>query len=145
MKKFILIMTSLFFAVPFISAKDVFTKDVERLPAPAKEFISKYFPGEKISYIEIDKEIISTTYEVTFVNGIDLEFNKDGEWKEVDTKTVPVPAEIIPEKIKEFVKQNFEKEFITQIEKQRFRYEVKLSNKLELEFNKKGELVKIDD
>jgi Protein of unknown function (DUF2874). len=145
MKKILMIGLAVFLALPFASAKDVITKDVEKLPVLAREFISKYFPDEKISYIEIDRGIVSTTYEVTFVNGIDLEFNKKGEWREVDTKNFPIPAGIVPDQINEFVKQHFEQEFITQIEKKMFRYEIKLSNKMELEFNKKGELVEIDN
>ena len=84
MKRIVLIMMGFFLALPFVSARDVITKDVEKLPAPAREFIAKYFPNEKISYIEIDKEITSTTYEVTFVNGMDLEFNKKGELVDID-------------------------------------------------------------
>ncbi|MDR0427204.1 MAG: PepSY-like domain-containing protein [Dysgonamonadaceae bacterium] len=146
MKKFVLLLTVIgMFSLQSASADDVVTRDIERLPQAAKNFIQKHFPNEKVSYMKIDKELLSTTYEVTFISGIELEFTKDGEWKEIDCKHTAVPAGAVPTKISEYVKTNFPGTFIKQIEKKKRRYEVELSNKLDLEFDMNENFIKIDD
>lgn len=145
MKKSVLFMLISLFAIQLASAKEVITRDVEKLPQDAKTFITKHFPGEKISYLKIDKEFLSTTYDVTFVSGIEIEFMSDGQWKDVDCKRGRVPDAIIPERILQYVKTNFGESFITQIEKNRRSYEVELSNGLDLHFDVNGNVIRIDD
>ena len=36
----------------------------EQLPAPAKEFINANYPGEKVSYIVVDDDIVKPDYTV---------------------------------------------------------------------------------
>lgn len=145
MKKSILFLVVSLFAVQMAVAKDVITQDVEKLPKQAKEFVKQYFPNEKISYIKIDEEILETTYDIVFVSGTEVEFNKEGIWKEVDCKYNAVPEGILPQNIAAYVKQNFPESFVTQIEKKRYRYEVELSNRLDMEFDKDGNFIRIDD
>ncbi len=145
MKKNVLLILINLFAVQLLPAKDIVTKDMERLPAQAKQLIMQHFPEDKISYIKIDEEIIKTTYDVVFVSGTEIDFLKDGNWIEIDCKRSEVPNEIIPEKITSYVKQNFYGDFITRIEKKRTRYEIELSNKLELIFDKEGNFIRMDN
>ena len=125
--------------------KDIVTQDKNRLPQQAQDFIATYFPTEEVSYITIDKEMVNTTYEVKFVGGTELSFDKNGEWSEVDCQRAAVPEGIIPTVIANYVRQNFSNEIITQIEKDKRQYEVHLSNGLELYFNRQGEYVGADD
>lgn len=145
MKKTILFAITSLFAFQMAMAKDVITKDVEKLPQPAKELINKYFPDEKISYIEIDEELLTTTYDVVFVSGTEIEFIRDGELKEIDTKFTTVPDALIPPAILRYVKSNFSESNITKIEKKKRTYEIELSNHLDLEFDKDGNFLRIDD
>ncbi len=145
MKKTVLFLLVSLFTISFASAKDVVTTDMQRLPQPAREFIKQYFPSEQISYIKIDEEIMTTHYEVIFVSGAEIEFNKEGVWKEIDANRMEVPAAIIPAPIASYLKQNFPNTSVIKIEKKRYLYEVKLSNRLELEFDKDGNFVRIDD
>lgn len=145
MKKTALFILAALFSLQLASAKDVLSKDAEKLPLPAKEFISKYFPDEKISYIKIDEEFLSTSYEITFISGIEIEFMKDGAWKEIDCKHMPIPEGAIPQKILQYLKTNFPDAFITQIEKGKRKYDVELSNKLDLEFDKNENFIRMDD
>ena len=74
---FILAMLTMQVAI----AGDVVTKDVNKLPASARETIKKHFPQTKISYIKIDKDLFkSTTYEATLTNGVEIDFDSKGEW-----------------------------------------------------------------
>ena len=124
--------------------KDIVTQDKSRLPQQAQDFIATYFPTEEVSYITIDKEMVNTTYEVKFVGGTELSFDKNGEWSEVDCQRAAVPEGIIPTAIANYVRQNFSNEIITQIEKDKRQYEVHLSNGLELYFNRQGEYIGAD-
>lgn len=145
MKKNVLFILVSLFAFQFVSATDVVTKDVEKLPVKAKELITNHFSHEKISYIKIDEEILTTTYDVVFVSGTEIDFTKEGVWKEIDCKRAEVPAGVIPEKIASYVKQNFADAFITKIEKDGKKYEVELSNRLDLYFDKNFNFVGLDD
>ena len=116
----------------------------EALPANAQTFLKTHFGSKKPSYILEDKEILSTEYKVQFDNKIEIEFDKKGNWKEVDAKIGKVPKSIIPKKIASYIKANFPKEDVTKIEIETSGYETKLTNGLELKFNMKGDFIKID-
>ena len=117
----------------------------EQLPAAAKTFIQKNFPGQAISFAKIDKDFGKTTYEVHLDNGVELEFDKKGNWDKEDCKFSAVPANLIPAAIADYVKAHFAGNKIVKIDKERHGYDVELSNDLELKFNSKGQLTNIDD
>ncbi|MDR0365173.1 MAG: PepSY-like domain-containing protein [Bacteroidales bacterium] len=144
MKKFILIALLSFFAGQIVSAQDTVTHDVRQLPQISQNFITEHFSDEKISYIKIDKELLTTDYEVTFVSGKEVEFDKNGTWREVDCKKAAVPAAIIPEKILQYVNQNYANSSIVKIGKEYRHYEVELANDLDLEFDLEGNFLRID-
>jgi len=117
---------------------------VDQLPAPAKSFISSQFPDAQIAYAQIDRDG-RTTYDVRLMDGTELDFDKRGNWDKVDCQFNAVPANLIPENISTFVNVNFPGTSIVKIDKERRGFKIELSNDLELKFNKKGMLIKIDD
>ena len=81
MKRIIALILSL--SVFALSAKaDDKPIDYEQLPAAARAFIQSDFPSLSISFITRDADLLDTTYDVHFTNGLKLEFNSKGEWKE---------------------------------------------------------------
>lgn len=118
---------------------------VDQLPNGAKEFINTYFGSVTVSYAKVDKDWFETSYEVIFTDGSKVEFNKKGEWKEVDCKHTSVPAGIIPEQIQSYVTKNHAGQTIVQIDRDRKDYEVKLTNNLEIKFDKKFNIISYDD
>jgi hypothetical protein len=136
------LIAGLLFGFSAYAQKTVIKKEV--LPANAQTFLKTHFGSKKPSYIIQDKELLSTEYKVQFDNKIEIEFDKKGNWKEVDGKNSKIPASIIPKKITSYVKTNFPKEKITKIEIGSSGYEVKLTNGLELKFNLKGDFTKIN-
>ena len=60
-------------------------------------------------------------------------------------ETKAVPASLVPAAIANYVKGNFPGTFIEKIDKERYGYEIELSNDLDLKFDKKGNLKRIDD
>jgi hypothetical protein len=131
----------------FASAQmgDVITQDVNQLPAAARAFINRYFADAKVSYIKIDKEILSTHYEVLLTNRVEIEFDSKGEWREVDCKVVAVPSTLVPDYIHAYVKASFPQEFITKVERNRWGTEVELRNDVSFRFNRSGQMVEADD
>ncbi|MDE5622397.1 MAG: PepSY-like domain-containing protein [Alistipes sp.] len=73
-----------------------------------------------------------------------MEFDRNGEWKEVEVRTGSIPAAIIPQQIRQYLDQNYPDTPVRQIDRDRRGYEVKLVNGLELEFNNNFALIKID-
>ncbi len=117
----------------------------EALPAKAQQFINTHFATTKISYIKEDRDFFDRNYELVFVDGSKVEFDRAGEWVDVDCCYNSVPQAIVPGAIKEYVKKNFPDAKIVDIERKRGNYEINLSNKLELVFDKKLRIKGIDD
>ncbi|MBQ5731112.1 MAG: PepSY-like domain-containing protein [Bacteroidaceae bacterium] len=117
----------------------------EKLPANTLQFISTHFAGLKISYVKEERDLFEKNYQVVFTDGTKLEFQRNGEWKEIDCRYSQVPAAIIPEAIKKYVSEHYPNEKFLQIDHDRNDYEVKLSNRLELTFDKKFNIIDIDD
>ena len=136
------LIAGLMFGLSANAQKTVIKK--EALPANAQAFLKTHFGSKKPSYILEGKEILSTEYKVQYDNKIEIEFDKKGNWKEVDGKSAKIPSSIIPKKIASYVKDNFRKEKITKIEIGTSGYETKLTNGLELKFSLKGDFTKID-
>ena len=115
-------------------------------PTPAiQQFVSTYFPKATILFTQRD----DGEYEVRLSDGTEIDFTRKGEWKNIDCKHsniyTSVPAELIPIEIANYVKASFPDEDIVKIDKERYGYEIELSNDLELKFNKQGQLLYIDD
>ena len=142
LKLTVYLIAGLLFGLTANAQKTVIKK--EALPGNAQTFLKTHFGSKKPSYILEDKEILSTEYKVQFDNKIEIEFDKKGNWKEVDGKNAKIPKSIVPKKIASYIKSNFPKEKVTKIEIGSSGYETKLTNGLELKFNMKGDFIKID-
>lgn len=114
---------------------------VEQLPEAAKTFVQANFKGQKIMYAEKDWN----TFECRLADGTKIEFTKKGAWKKIDRKNQALPEGIVPETIQEYVKANFEGCVITKIDKERYGYDIELSNDIDLKFNYQGVLIGMDD
>lgn len=146
MKKFVAMFIMAMLTAQVAIAGDVVTKDVNSIPASARETIKKHFPESKISYIKIDKDLFeSTTYQAVLTDGSEIDFNSKGEWMDVDCKKGAVPVAFIPAPVGQYVKANFDGSFIVKIERERQFYKVELNNDLDLVFDKAGTFLRMDD
>lgn len=116
----------------------------EQLPANSQEFIKKHFSGIKVSYIKMETGFFDKSYDVIFVDGSEIEFDKKGEWSDVDCKFTHVPEEIIPQQIREYIAEHYKGQKVKEIDRDKKDYEVKLSNDLELTFDLKYNIIDID-
>lgn len=117
----------------------------ELLPANAQGFIDAHFPGSKISYAKEERDFFERSYEVVFADGSKVEFSRKGEWQDVDCRYSEVPAAILPAQIAKYVSDHYPDAKVLRIERDANDYEVKLSNRLELKFNKKYQIIDIDN
>ena len=78
MKKIMSLLVMALVAIQFSFAGDVITKAINKLPQPPRQFISTYFPECQLQHIKIEKDGLSTSYEVTFVYVIEVDFDSKG-------------------------------------------------------------------
>ena len=117
----------------------------EQVPQAGKDIVAKYFDVAQVSYVKLDKELFDSEYEVKFNDGRSVEFNKAGELIKVDCKYSEVPASLVPEPVRNYVKANFPNAFITEWGRDDWGYKAELNNGLDLKFNRSYELLGIDD
>ncbi len=146
MKRNVLIAIAvLFFGVLTVKADNDRAISKDKLPMTAAKFIADNFANNKISYVKEERDFLEKKFEVVFTDGSKIEFYRNGTWKEIDCRYSEVPAAIVPEQIKNYVKEHYPNEKILQIDQDRHDYEVRLSNRLELTFDKNFNVIDIDD
>jgi hypothetical protein len=118
------------------------------LPATSREFINVHFPDVGISMIIKETETFSADYTVYLANGFEIDFTKSGDWDDVDGKYTAIPESILallPQGIQEYVNNTVRDCYIVEVNKERYGYEIELSNRIELKFNSQGDFIRIDD
>ena len=117
---------------------------VNALPAKAQTLLSQHFNGQKVMLATIESGVVSRSYDVVLQNGTKLEFDKKGNLTEIDCKQATVPAKLIPQAIRNYLKENYPAQAVKKIEMNKNEYEVELANGLDLTFNKHFQLIDID-
>lgn len=109
MKRLLFILLSMMSVSAALRAgNEIRTTDPQKLPATAREFIATHFPDTRIALIKIDREGGRTdSYDVLLENGSDLEFDRRGQWTEIDAERTTVPQSIIPLRIADYLKRNY--------------------------------------
>lgn len=116
--------------------------EVTELPKPAQEFLKKYFSHTTVDIAKKDAEHGEKGFEVKLKDGTEVEFWKDGSYREVDGDDKPIPTGYIDPSIKDYVAKNYLKEKITHIDYGHKDVDVDLTNKIDLEFTKDGKFLK---
>lgn len=142
-KLFLMICMALTFALT--ACADGRPIPFEQLPVNAQTIINQNFVRENILFVALDSEIFSTEYEVKFNDGKELKFNGSGELIKVDCKYEPVPEVLIPVEVLNKVKASYPNAFIKEWKLDDGRWKAELNNGLELIFNRRYQLVGIDD
>ncbi len=116
----------------------------DRLPAAAQSFISSNFPAEKISYATVDDDFIMPDYTVMLANGTRIQFKNNGSLEAIESRA-GIPLELVPVQLKDYAALHYPDAVIIGYEIGKKTYEIKLSNRLELKFNRNFNLIEIDD
>ena len=117
---------------------------VNALPVKAQTLLSNHFNNQKVMLATIESGVVSRSYDVVLQNGTKLEFDKKGNLTEIDCKQGIVPVQLIPQAIKNYLKDNYAGQSVKKIEMNKNEYEVELTNGLDLTFNKHFQLIDID-
>ena len=140
MKKIIII--AVMFLGFTISANAQKKIEVTELPKPAQDFLKKHFSNREIDVVKKDAEHGEKGYEVKLKDGTEIEFWKDGSYREVDGGKKPIPTAFIPASVKDYVSKNHPNEKITHIDYGHKDLDVDLTNNIDLEFTKEGKILK---
>lgn len=116
--------------------------EVTELPKDAQEFLKTHFSHTSVEKVQKDPEHGEKGYEVKLKDGTEVEFWKDGSYREVDGGDMPIPTDFIPNNIKAYVAKNHPSERITHIDYGHKDLDVDLTNKIDLEFTKDGKILK---
>lgn len=144
MKKWMLSLICLLGVQTMVMADSDKPIDVKQLPTVAQQILTKHFSGKKVALSKKESGIFGVSYDVIFTNGDKIEFDRSGNWTEIDCKYTVVPAALVPAAITKYMKENYPDQKIVQIEKDRTEYDVELSSGLEVTFNKKFQVIDID-
>ena len=139
MKKLLFAMS---LALLLASCSDEIINDDEK-PKEIIEYVSSHFPSLEILQIIKDFDGLSFTYEVIIEENYYIEFSKKFKVLEVSGLT-KLPDSVIPEKILNYVIENYPDNYIKSWELDDKNQQVELDNDVELIFNKRGEFLKID-
>ena len=145
MKKLVLAVVAMFAMSTLVMADNDKPVQVTQLPAKAQTFLNTYFKDAKVALATQETELFNKSYDVVFNTGDKVEFDKAGEWTEVRCRQMGVPAQIVPAQIAEYVKTNYPDALILQIERDSREWEIKLSNRWEITFDKQMRVIDIDD
>lgn len=116
-----------------------------QLPGDAKTFVNTNYKGVEVLYVTKEDDLFRPDYDVMLANGILLEFSHSGSLKKIEAKKGTIAAALIPEGIRSFVDRHYPGEGYVEYEVGRKKYEVKLSNRLELKFDSAFRLIEVDD
>ncbi|MBX7489865.1 PepSY-like domain-containing protein [Helicobacter turcicus] len=107
------------------------------MPQNSQNFIKTYFSNVQIGLVEKSFD----DYQVKFTNDLEVEFAKDGDWREVKSYVPLTNTNFIPREVMNCVKGKYATAKIMEIKKNYNGYEVKLDDQKELIMDKTGNLL----
>ncbi len=135
MKRFLLLIaaTLTFNAASAQDSKVTFND----LPADAINFVRQHFLVDHIASVWKDTDYNDEEYTVIFRDGLEIEFNGNGDWKELKARHGKVPDHVVPEKILAHVRATFPFESIKEVSRNltKKRYKAELTDEQELKFD----------
>lgn len=111
-----------------------------QLPEAAQTFLKAHFGTKVPLLVTADWD----DYTIRYESGEKIEFNRSGDWKDIECYNSKVPNEAVPAQISTYISQNYPGKSIIKLERHRSVYEVKLNNGLEVEFNRNFQLICVD-
>ena len=145
MKKIVFLFISLFAMNLVALAGNDKPIQVSEMPKAARLFIKNHFADLLVAMAKVETDFLDKNYDVVFTNGNKVEFDKKGNWTNVDCEHTQVPVAILPEAIRQYVAKNYPDAKVLKIEvTDRKGYDVELSNGFELEFDKRMNVIDVD-
>ena len=118
---------------------------IRQLPTKAQTLVTTYFKHHKVALAKMESGLFYKSYDVIFTTGEKLEFDKSGDWTEIQCKASEVPVQVLPAEIRSYVSSTYPGAKVLEIERDGKEYEVKLSNGWEITFDNQFRVIDIDD
>ena len=143
-KLFLSLVVAMLVIMPIMADNDkIITR--EELPEKAQIFLTKHFADVEVLYAKAERDMgVITSYDVVLDGNVKVEFNRSGEWINVDCEHSQVPNSVLPQGVLDYVSSKFAKAYVVEIERGLMGYDVKLSNDLDLDFDKNGKFLRVD-
>lgn len=133
------------FSLLFASCDDEKRVDFDKLPAKAQQFISGNFPGITIAQIIQDKDDGRKEYDVILSDGSTVQFDENGDWKEITCPFSTFPPNVLPEKITVDLNGRYPQAHILKVEKEIGGYILEINTTegahYELRYSANGEFI----
>lgn len=116
----------------------------QAVPDAVSAFVKQYFPNATIAGVERDHDH-GLEYDLYLSDGTEIDFDANNQWDNVDCHGKPVPAALVPKAIAAYVRSNYQNMAISKINREHYGYEIELANGLELNFDRSGNFMGMDD
>ena len=128
-------------SVMMLSIASVFAADMpiqaNQLPKKAQDFISANFANDPIVYAEQDRN----SFKAELQSGVEIDFDRNGNWTDVASERTPLPTKFIPANIMKAVEGKYPQVPVLEISKEYLSYKLKLGNNREVYVNNNGKIV----
>lgn len=112
----------------------------EQLPQAAQSFLKQHFSKNVPLIVTADWDDFTIVYET----GERIEFNRNGDWKDIECHSSKVPEALVPQQILNYLSAQYPGKFVVKLERRRMGYEVRISNGMEIEFNRNFQAIDVD-
>jgi len=124
-------------------SQDIVIK-TDDIPNEISAYITANFPNQLITQATKDKDGLDVSYEINLNDLTELDFNRKKEITGIDRNS-KLPDSVVPEKILNYVKNNYPYSAITSWKIDDNNQEIEVDNGLDLEFNLSGDFISIDN
>ena len=128
-------------SVMMLSIASVFAADMpiqaNQLPKKAQDFISANFANDPIVYAEQDRN----SFKAELQSGVEIDFDRNGNWTDVGSERTPLPTKFIPANIMKAVEGKYPQVPVLEISKEYLSYKLKLGNNREVYVDNNGKIV----
>ena len=128
-------------SIMILSVVSAFAADIamqaNQLPKNAQDFVKANFPNDKIVYAEQDRQ----SYKVELASGVEIDFDKQGNWTDVSGNNQPINTKFIPSNIIKTVEAKYPQIPVLEISKEYLSYKLKLGNNREVYVDNNGKIV----
>jgi len=122
--------------------------NTSNLPNNAQEFINQHFSAVSVEKVDENSNWQiweDDKYEVRLSNGIELDFDENGNLMEIDSQNnEAIPMSALPSKVRSYLEANHANAKVVGWEKQDNEQEIELADGTEVEFDAQGNFRKLD-
>lgn len=134
-KQIILIASIMMLSIATVFAEDM-PIQANQLPKKAQDFVSANFANDQIVYAEQDRN----SFKVELASGVEIDFDRNGNWTDVSAK-MPLPTKFIPTAVIKAVETKYPQVPVLEISKEYNSYKLKLGNNREVYVDNSGKIV----